>query len=175
MKILIQQGLQDWQALESASFNSTAPGAASAINIQGLVFTTGQLSIVHRGADNGCTVYHWSDDEGQASISTFLPLAPDAALEGFYNTRQTRQFFAQPAARAELEALGVPCAAWAELTKPPVKVVNLTEGLGARQSRRVVSWREWTEGVPLTHLDGKGKVKLPTTRGVTIFGPKLTG
>lgn len=159
--------------LESASFNSTAPSSAAAVCVQGITFTTGQLSIVHRGADNGCTVYHWNDVEQQGSVSTFLPLAPDAQLDGFYNTRQTRQFFADGAARNTLEALGVATRPMSELTKPPLKVVTLAEGLGARQSRRVADWREWTEGVPLTHLDKDGKVKLPALRPVTIFPRKF--
>lgn len=152
------------------------PGWVFGLNVQGVHFTADHYA-VEPLPGRGCRVITWNDDptyypEGglrNGQIRTFLPLAPDPRFGGRWNTRQTVHFYGDATYRQRLlDAKMDPALVHtyedllAQLPESDIirhgKLVSdeLNAAHDARRASR--GWREWTEGVPDSDLDERGRV-----------------
>jgi hypothetical protein len=189
MKLLVQWATSeaaDWHELDSADWPATpakplpigddpidaGPGWVTALNVQGVIFTSFDHYAVEEIADGGIRVTVWNDDPDDQVLErvrrvqpdqgpfpagyyghvwTFLPLAPDPAYGGALNTRQTFTYYAesdQPVWE-HARSVGLIPRPWPELRRPPAHIVRhgvwLTSALMARHVERQTlhGWQEW--------------------------------
>lgn len=166
MKILVQwqkQPAEGWAAIDSGEWGGLPNNPLLAVCVQGIVFSSGKIAVEDFGEQ--CIVTSWQESgvrNSDGSVSTFLDLAPDALLDGDYNTRQVRTFFAGEGKLQAYLEVGVPALGWDQFPYPEEKITRilLSQTVQDKVARRDVTWREWTKGVPLTQLDNKGLVRV---------------
>lgn len=139
----------------------------NAAAFQGLVFEgMDRLVVWVEGEDLVVAVVH--DDPNDwfghrwARIVRFPPLAPDPRFGGAYNTRATQTLYAEGDSAVDLGRF-FPVLPFHDL--PALEGEELAgqwladEQFEAhRTARDLVSWREWTHGIPEEDLDEDGKV-----------------
>ncbi|HUX16791.1 MAG TPA: hypothetical protein VMW52_09990, partial [Phycisphaerae bacterium] len=187
MRVLVQwaRGTPgDWEEADSRQWHRSAhkpdptglglgldnaPGWVHALNVQGIVFSAADHYAVEHVDDETIRVSTWNDDpswvpagEREAAVWTIKTLAPDPAMKGAINTRQSVEHYAEPARAAHYAALDIPCRPWADFTPPVAAVVRhgkyTSDALheAHRRARRPVGWREFTDGLDAAELvDGK--------------------
>ena len=207
MKVLIQHTQRspgDWVELDSSAWGSVpklaqppddrlqsdlgitaAEGHIYGFMVQGMEFGGADHYSVRSLADGACEVTEWNDDpvdypEGEkcARIWTIRRLAPDARLHGAINTRIHKDYYAQPAKLARLQARGpyMNCTLhpWEAFTPPREADTRhgiwISNRLAAKHdaARAVHGWREWTEGLDPSELDVNGHVKTQADQGRRI-------
>ncbi len=177
MKVLIQWAKDnpiDWIEIDSSEWNSLpkkddpsgqtqtidgSPGWINRICVQGVEFTADHYAIEEIN-NGGIRVYSWTDSETprHAEIFEFYPLAPDPALGGAINTRQSIQYFiyrkSTPAGVGNTST-----STWDDFIKPnenktrhgvllPTDLYEQHEGI-----RITRGWREWTEGLDKEEIE----------------------
>lgn len=154
---------EKWHTLALKAHGSkvdNAPGLIAAINVQGVIFAGFDHCHVEPIAGRGCRVTTWRDDDSDPVAWEFLPLAPDPAVGGRYNTHQRRVVYCD---HAERRALYLDTEKTEVRTrgewKAPKGASVRHGGVTDEKHRSAVSsrgWREWTEGVPIERVrDGR--------------------
>lgn len=186
MKIAVQwtkANPTDWEFIDSADWGTlpakpvpvggevidNTPGWVTAVCIQGVTFEMDHISVMDLPLVNGCKVFSWYDDTDDtpasdhiAVIHDFLPLAPDPAIGGRYNTRQTFEGFGGSRVRQNSQAFNKPMQ---QFNKNPnlheLHAINMPDELYAahKAARTPLWWRDWTDGVPLVLLDENGRLR----------------
>lgn len=196
MKVLVQWARSnpgDWEEVDSAQWAATPkkpnltgsapgqglddlPGHVAALNVQGVSFYSDHYHVEHID-DETIKVTVWEDDpvhgpkSKRAMVWTFKTLAPDPGVDGMYNTRQTKEVFAEENSKLRMEHGGwVGVRDWSEFS-PPAEVETrhgrmLPDQLWEKHcaKRPVRGWREWTEGVPLEDIQNGQVAKRPKVK-----------
>jgi len=148
---------------------NNTPGWVHALNVQGIVFSAADHYAVEHVDDEEIRITTWNDDpswvnpgEREAHVWSVRTLAPDPSMKGAINTRQSVEHYAEPVALARYTALDIPCHPWADFVSPVASVVRhgkyTSDALheSHRGTRRLVGWREFTDGLDAAELvDGK--------------------
>jgi len=147
-----------------------------ALCIQGVTFDGADHYAIRNLPSGGVKVFVWHDDPddwppGQrwARVSTIPLLGVDPAMGGAINTRATDVIYAEAGIRPTFAAAyagnpKVEVVPWTRFTPPQAKVqhgvwVPDAQHADLQAARRVVGWREWTEGLDPRELDARGCVK----------------
>lgn len=159
------------------------PGWCHGLNVQGVIFQADHYHV--DGISDGVRITIWNDDpidfpkgRRHARVWDIKHLAPDAAMGGAINTRQSQIVYGERDFLADLTVLGpfdsMILLPWADFSPPTTKVmhgIEVSSDLHAahKSIRTKRGWREFTEGVPQDQIvDGKvrnqrsqGKYLLP--------------
>jgi len=174
---------KDWEFIDSQDWASTpklpeppthqivgmAKGWPYRLVVQGVEFTAEHYAVEHISDEEiRVTVWNDSDDypdgEKFAQVWTIRTLAPDARLNGAYNTRQTQVIYAQAAVRARFpdEVENTTFEAWSAFVPPASAItrhgvwVSDDANESHNKARALCTWHEWTEGLPAEEIrDGK--------------------
>jgi len=177
---------QAWRGLASkADPTGTTPtidsskGWINALGVQGVMFHADHYAVdwVSEGPEKVTKVWKWLDHPVHAATGrvgylwTFREYKLDSR-RGIFNTRQSCEVFAEGEAFAKAErtprqtTMGqVPLRPFADFPFPDAALirhgVTLPDELHAEHLaiQERMDWREWTEGVPASHLD-RGKVRM---------------
>lgn len=146
------------------------------LNFQGKFFRADHYHVAE--ITDGVRVTAWNDDpvdyppgERYARVVDFLHCVANSRLGGAITTRQTEVVFAEVGARARMsEAIGRTFELWSSFVLPASNVmhgIKVSDQLHLDHEAAQTShgWREWTEGLDPSELDGNGNIKQQRPQG----------
>lgn len=156
------------------------PGHVFNLCYQGMTFSADHYAVEHLG-DGVIRITVWNDDEEDwepgykyARQWTIHPLTPDPNRGMAYNTRQEQVIFAEDRFREdrEIPLQNTIWKPWSEFVLPDEKLVRHgiwvpdSQDEDLRKTRKIPSWRHWTQGVPPELVLPNGVLKDQRRKGL---------